>query len=40
MKRYAIIAKTQNQVSDSVTDSLHKEVVDSIIRVSKKYGCK
>lgn len=40
MPAFAFMGITQRQVRGSVTDSLHKEVVDSIIRVSKKYGCK
>ena len=40
MKRYAFMSKTLDDVRDSVTDDLHKEVAENIIRTSEKYGCK
>lgn len=39
MKRYGFMQKTLNEVRGSVTDSLHKEVVNSIVKAAKKYGC-
>lgn len=40
MKRYGFMNKTSLQVSGSVTDTLHKEIIDNVQRVAKKYGCK
>lgn len=39
MKRYGFMQKTLNEVRGSATDSLHKEVVNSIVKAAKKYGC-
>ena len=39
MKRYGFMLKTLNEVRDRVTDSLHSEVVNSIMKEAKKYGC-
>lgn len=39
MKRYGFMQKTLTEVRDRVTDSLHKEVVNSITKEAKKYGC-
>ena len=39
MKRYGFIQKTADDVRDSVTDNLHNEVINSVKRVAKKYGC-
>ncbi len=39
MKRYGFMQKTLAQVRDSVTDGLHKEVIDSITKTAQKYGC-
>lgn len=39
MRRYGFMAKTLTQVRDSVTDDLHKEVINSITKEAKKYGC-
>lgn len=40
MKRYGFIAKTTDDVRDTVTGDLRGEIVNSILRVAKKYGCK
>lgn len=34
------MTKTKMQVSGSVTETLHKEIVDNIKRTAKRYGCK
>lgn len=39
MKRYGFMLKTLKEVRDRVTDSLHSEVVNSIMKEAKKYGC-
>lgn len=39
MKRYGFMAKTLEQVRGTVTDNLHKEVIDNVTRVAKKHGC-
>ena len=39
MKRYGFMQKTLTEVRDRVTDSLHNEVVNSITKEAKKYGC-
>lgn len=39
MKTYGFMAQTLDQVADTVTDNLHKEVIESVERVAKKYGC-
>lgn len=39
MKRYGFMKKTKSQVENSVTNDLRKEMVKSIKRVAKKYGC-
>ena len=39
MKRYGFMQKTATDVRDSVTDSLHDEVINSVKKVAKKYGC-
>lgn len=38
--RYGFMAKTADQVSGGVTQTLHREIIDNITRVAKKYGCK
>ena len=40
MRRYGYMSKTLRDVKDGVTDDLHKEVVNNVIRISKKYGCR
>jgi hypothetical protein len=40
MKRYGYLRKTRDQVSDTVTDNLRSELVNSTIKASKKYGCR
>lgn len=39
MKRYAFMRTTRDQVANSVTDNLHNEITNSVIRTAKKYGC-
>lgn len=39
MKRYGFMRKTLDQVKNTVTDSLHKEIHDYIHKVAKKHGC-
>lgn len=39
MRRYGFMSKTLNEVRGTVTDSLHNEIIESITRTSKKYGC-
>ncbi len=39
MKRYGFMQKTAADVRDSVTDNLHNEVINSVRKVAKKYGC-
>ena len=39
MKRYGFMQKTREQVRDSVTGNLHNEVINSVNKVAKKYGC-
>lgn len=39
MKRYGFMRKTRDEVAGSVTDNLHREVINSVEKVAKKYGC-
>lgn len=39
MRRYGFMRKTLNEVQGTVTDSLHNEIINSITRTAKKYGC-
>lgn len=39
MKRYGFMQKTLSDVRDSVTNSLHNEVINSVKEVAKKHGC-
>ena len=39
MKRYGFMQKTREQVRDSVTRSLHEEVINSVQKEAKKHGC-
>lgn len=39
MRRYGFLAKTLESVRYTVTADLHKEVINNVHRVSKKYGC-
>lgn len=39
MKRYGFMTKTLTQVRDNVTDSLHNEIINSVKKAAKKYGC-
>lgn len=40
MRRYGFMRKTLKGVRNSVTDSLHNEVRETIIKYAKRYGCK
>ena len=39
MKRYGFMAKTASDVRNSVTDNLHREVINSVTKIAKKHGC-
>lgn len=39
MKRYGFMRKTLTDVRDRITDSLHDEVINSVTKEAKKYGC-
>ena len=39
MKRYGFMTKTADEVRANVTDSLRNEIINSITKVAKKYGC-
>lgn len=39
MRRYGFMQQTLDQVSSSVSDNLHNEVIQSVEKVAKKYGC-
>lgn len=39
MKRYGFMQKTADDVRNSVTDSLHNELINSVTKVAKKHGC-
>ena len=39
MKRYGFMQKTADDVRNSVTDSLHNELINSVTEVAKKHGC-
>lgn len=40
MKRYGFMTKALSEVRDSVTDNIHNEVVNQVIKTAQKYGCK
>lgn len=40
MRQYGFMAKTREQVRDTVTADLHTQVADNVKRVAEKYGCK
>lgn len=40
MPRYGFMEKTRNQVRDTVTEDVHRQVAENIERIAKKYGCK
>lgn len=40
MPRYGFMEKTRNQVRDTVTEDMHRQVAENIERIAKKYGCK
>ena len=39
MKQYGFMQKTADEVRDSITDRLRKEVINSVKKVAKQYGC-
>lgn len=39
MKRYGFMRQTLDQVSSGVSENLHNEVIQSVERITKKYGC-
>lgn len=40
MKRYGFMQQTLEDVRDTVTTNLHNEIIQSVERLAKKYGCK
>lgn len=40
MKRYGFIAQTDNAVSGTVTNNIHRLVTENVLKVAEKYGCK
>ena len=40
MRRYGFMRKTQSDVADKVTANLRNEIVESVTRTARKYGCK
>lgn len=40
LKPYRFMTKTKMQVSGTMTDRLHQEIIDNIKRTAKRYGCK
>ena len=40
MPRYGFMEDTRNQVRDTVTEDMRKQVTENVQRVAKKYGCK
>ena len=39
MRRYGFMKQTSDQVAGTVTENLHNEVIRSVEKVAKKYGC-
>ena len=39
MKRYGFMRQTRDEVTGSVTANIHKDVIDSVTKTAKKYGC-
>ena len=39
MKRYGSMRQTRDDVGDTVTNNLHNELISSVEKVAKKYGC-
>lgn len=39
MKRYGFMRQTRDEVMGSVTANIHKDVIDSVTKTAKKYGC-
>lgn len=40
MRRYGFMEKTNLEVRDTVTNNIRKNIVESVIKISQKYGCK
>lgn len=40
MQRYAFMDKTRRETLSKVTDNLHNEIAESVVRIANKYGCK
>lgn len=40
MRRYGFMRQTRDQVVDTVNDSLHNEIVESVTKIAQKYGCR
>lgn len=40
LTRYGYMDRTKSQVSGTVTDMVHKEIIDNVTRIARKYGCK
>ena len=40
MKRYGFMSKTLSDVKNEVTNDIHNQLIDSVTRIAKKYGCK
>lgn len=40
MKRYAYMETTRRDTVNKVTEDLHNEIADNVVRIAKKYGCK
>lgn len=40
MPRFGFMAKTRDEVRDTVTEDMHKMVTENVERIAKKYGCK
>ena len=40
MPRYGFMAKTRNEVRETITEDMHKMVTENIKKIAAKYGCK
>jgi hypothetical protein len=39
MRRYGFMVKAFSRVMDSTTETMHREVRESVIKTAMKYGC-
>lgn len=39
MKRYGFMLKTKNQISGQVQQDLRNEIIESVTKTAKRYGC-